>query len=495
MRGFGLVLRPRRFGGPRCAAIAGGVLLAASAMAQAPSSPAAQPGPEPGGQTLPASPETQQATTPEQFEQTAGFTSPIWDRANLLGDPGGLRSALFNRGITLGLSETAEVFGNASGGIRRGAAFEGLLQMTLGVDAEKLLGLPGGTFNATAFQIHGRGLTQNNLGNLQTISSIEAQRGALLFELWYEQRLLADALSVRVGQMAADQEFIRSDYGGLFLNGTFGWPAIASATLPSGGPSYPLATPGVRVRLAPREDLAFLAAVFNGDPSGPGLGTPQERNPSGTAFRLRDGVFAIAEAQMTVGSKAGLPGAYKLGAYYNSNRGPRLQGEALDLALAETGGIGPGATRRNLWGIYAIGDQLVWRPADGRGGVGMFWRLAGAPGGRSLVSFYANAGLSWKAPFAGRENDSAGLAVSYARIGDRARGLDSDTAFLIGSYPRRRAETVLELTYQAQIAPWWQVQPDFQYVFDLGGGVPNPNRPGKRLGDAAVFGLRTNVAF
>lgn len=485
-----------RHRGLRWVAVAWGLLLAAPAMAQAPSSPAAQPGPGPDRGSLPATPETQQATTPGQFEQKAGFTGPLWDRANLLGDPGGLRSLLFGRGITLGLSETAEVLGNASGGIRRGAAFEGLLQVTLGIDAEKLLGLPGGTLNATAFQIHGRGLSQNNLGNLQTISSIEAQRGTLLFELWYEQKLLGDALSIRVGQMAADQEFIRSEYGGLFLNSTFGWPAIASATLPSGGAAYPLGTPGVRVRVAPREDLAFLAAVFNGDPSGPGPGTPQERNPSGAAFRLRDGVFAIVEAQATVGSKAGLAGTYKLGGYYNSNRGPKLQGDALDQALSESGGNGLGASRRNLWGIYAVGDQLVWRPKEGEGGVGVFGRIAGAPGDRSLVNFYLNAGVSWKAPFASRDNDSVGLAVSYARIGDTARKLDSDTAFLTGgAYPRRQAETVLELSYQAQIAPWWQVQPDFQYVFDLGGGVPNPNRPGRRLGDATVFGLRTNVAF
>lgn len=46
----------------------------------------------------------------------AGFTGPIrGDCANLLGDPGGLRSTLFNLGITRGLSETTEVLGNAIG--------------------------------------------------------------------------------------------------------------------------------------------------------------------------------------------------------------------------------------------------------------------------------------------------------------------------------------------------------------------------------------------
>ena len=59
----------------------------------------------------------------------------------------------------------------------------------------------------------------------------------------------------------------------------------------------------------------------------------------------------------------------------------------------------------------------------------------------------------------------------------------------------RRHEFVLELTYHAQIAPWLQIQPTAQYVFNLNGGVPNPQQPAKRLPDAAVLGVRTTVTF
>lgn len=137
----------------------------------------------------------------------------------------------------------------------------------------------GGTFNATGYQIHGRGLSLNNLGNnLNTVSGLEALRGTLLFE----QVLLDRTLAIRVGQLAADQEFTLSQYAGLFLNHTFGWSTFPSTDLPSGGPSYPLAAPGVRVKYAPRDDITLLAAVFNGDPAGPGRGFPQARDPSGT---------------------------------------------------------------------------------------------------------------------------------------------------------------------------------------------------------------------
>ena len=55
-------------------------------------------------------------------------------------------------------------------------------------------------------------------------------------------------MDVKIGQIAADQEIMVTQYGGLFINATFGWPALPTADLPSGGPAYPLATPGTRLR-------------------------------------------------------------------------------------------------------------------------------------------------------------------------------------------------------------------------------------------------------
>lgn len=44
----------------------------------------------------------------------------LWDRANLFGTLGGLRPALADRGITFGLAESSEVFGNRGGPGRPG---------------------------------------------------------------------------------------------------------------------------------------------------------------------------------------------------------------------------------------------------------------------------------------------------------------------------------------------------------------------------------------
>ncbi|MDR3098665.1 MAG: carbohydrate porin, partial [Paraburkholderia sp.] len=59
----------------------------------------------------------------------------------------------------------------------------------------------------------------------------------------------------------------------------------------------------------------------------------------------------------------------------------------------------------------------------------------------------------------------------------------------------RSAETVLEATYQYQVAPWWQLQADFQYFFRPAGGIPDPQNVSRRVGDEAVVGVRTTIAF
>ncbi len=444
-----------------------------------------------GAQPVPPAPSERQAPTPGQTSgESEADGSGLWERSNLLGDIGGLRTLLGNYGVTLGLSETGEVLGNPTGGRKQGVAYEGLTEMGLGIDLAKAVGLQGGLLNVSAFQIHGRGLTINDIDSLSLVSSIEADRSTRLDELWYQQSLLAGRLDIRVGQLAADQEFMIDQYAGVFINEGFGWPTLPSVDLPSGGPAYPFASTGARLRARPTEGTTVLLGVFNGDPAGPGSGDPQLRDRSGTNFGFNGGAFVIGEVQfaMNQGENAGgLPSTVKLGAWYNSNA-------FTNQFFADQGAITP--SYRGDWSLYALLDQLVFRPEGGKDtGLGIFARAMGAPADRNLVSIFVDGGFSYKGPF-GRDGDTIGLAVEWAKISGDAAAADAALAASTGGrFPVRTAETVIELTYQAQLAPWLQVQPDFQYVFNPSGGILNPNGSGKIVTSAAVFGLRTNVTF
>ena len=117
---------------------------------------------------------------------------------------------------------------------------------------------------------------------------------------------------------------------------------------------------------------------------------------------------------------------------------------------------------------------------------------------RNLIGLEVDAGLTYKGLLPGRELDLTGIAASYGRIGSAARGLAGDTTLFTGvAQPVRDYETVLEVTYLAQIAPWWVLQPDLQLIFHPGGHAvaPLPGPMGQPIPNALVLGIRSTITF
>ena len=429
----------------------------------------------------------------------------LWEREKLTGEWGGARAALRDKGIEIGINYIGETLGLLSGGLQRGTAFEGRLDVAVDTDLEKLVGWNGAKTQVRAFQIHkGRTNAADLVGSIADPSNIDAQPTTRLFTAWFQQDLGKNA-SVRIGQLAADDEFLVSTTAGGLINGTFGWASMMAANLPSGGPAYPLAAPGVRLQLNPAENFSILGAVFSGDPVKRGCrdvnagANPQICNLNGTTFSFDGGAFWIGEAQYQVNQgkdATGLAAAYKLGMWYHS-------GDFADqrLGLDAAGNIALLATapeqqlfRHSNWGIYGLVDQMLWRGKDAS--VSVFARGGVAPSDRNLVSWYVDGGIGFKGLLPGRANDTLTFGVAHSHISRDAAEFDRDTLALNGPpYPIRSDETVFELSYIAQLTPWWTLQPDVQYIARPGGNVPDPIDPTRTIGDAWVVGARTTIAF
>lgn len=442
-------------------------------------------------------------TADSPAEKAADYWVPT-----LFGDMGGLRPALARHGVTLGLTEVSEWLSNASGGVKTGQAYHGLTTLTLGLDTQQAGGLEGGSVNFSALHIHGRQLSPNYIGSLQTASGIEALSGPRLWELWYQQKL-TDRLDLKVGQQSLDQEFMVSQYAGAFVGTTFGWPAVPSADLPAGGPAYPLSSPGARLRLRVGESVTLLAGMFAGDPANTSTQDPQKANNRGTTFSLHGGTLSIAELQYGLNQpgpagadatgQRGLSGMYKIGAWYQNRKFSDTRFDSGGLSLANPGGSGRALQHAGNYSVYAVADQTVW--GDGAGGpraVNLFARAMVAPGDRNQVGVSANLGVTMTAPFAGRDNDVLGLGIGYLKIGRNARGLDGDNnGFRALNCPVRNSETFVEATYQYQATPWLVVQSVLQYTRNPGGGVVDPGDPSqtRRIANSTVFGMRANLTF
>ncbi len=431
------------------------------------------------------------------YGQDATAGDSIWGHDTLTGSWGGLRTQLTDRGITLSASEVAEVLGNTSGGLKTGTVFTGRAEFDLDLDLEKLAGWPGATIHVNALQIHGRGLTSDTLGgNLLDPSSIEAHRAARLFDAYLEQSLFSNTLSVRLGQIAADDEFMLSDYATVFMNGSFGWPALAAADMPQGGPGYPLSTPGVRVKWAPNTEFYWQTGVFNGNPAGHCDGDPQICNDDGLTFATNDDLLVISEIGYTV--TGDLPATFKLAGWYHSGKFADLRYDADGDPIAETNGAP--YLRRGDYGVYASVDKRLWREgANEAQGLGGFLRVSAAPGDRNTVSFYFDTGLNYVGLFEGHDSDILGLGFAYARISDRARSFDRDynRAKPSATRPVRDYEAAIELSYSYVAAPWWTIQPDIQYIIHPAGfsAAPNADRTqsAPAMKNAFVIGVRTAI--
>ncbi len=460
-------------------------------------------------------PTTASAPAPATDKAAGEPSSPpgLFDpsRTTLLGDIGGVRTMLGNLGVTFGIQDVNEVLGNVSGGTRRGADYDGVTLVSIGVDTDKAFGLKGGTFNISAFNIRGRNLSTDNLGTLETASGFEAAATTRLWEIWYQQAFLDDAFDVKVGQQSLDQEFMSSQGSALFINTSMGWPVLPSSDLYAGGPAYPLSSLGVRLRAQPGGGFTLLGGVFQDNPPGGPFNADGQLLGStrwGGNFNLRTGALFIAEVQYAVNQPSpdqkddakqpgGLPGTYKLGFWYDTGSFPSPQFDTAGTSLASPLSNGMPRMVPDNFSLYAVADQVIWQPdPKGAWAVGVFARVMGAPNDRNLIDFSVDGGVTLKAPLPGRDADTLGLGFGVTKVSSAVRGFDSATAFFTGTnYPVRTSETFIELTYQIQVAPWWLLQPDFQYVVNPGGGLLNPNQPGKKIGNEAVLGLRSTVLF
>ena len=443
---------------------------------------------------LAAAPAAQAADMPTKAAKTSPAPKSIWEQDKLTGDWGGLRTDLTNKGIDITLNYVAETFGMLSGGLERRASYEGRLEFSVDANLEKLIGWRGATTHVSVYQIHNGGRTAADLsGSLADPSNIDALPTTRLFTAWYEQSF-NDLVSLRLGQLAADDEFFTSETASGLLSGTFGWGNNLAANMTNGGPAYPLATPGARLQVKPADNLTLLGAVFSGDPAGPDCNDePQKCNRYGTTFSFSGGSLWMGEAQYAVnqGKDAmGLPGVYKLGGWYATtdfaDQRYGLDATSTQVPLSDPTVAGP-LSYSGDWGIYGVADQMVWRSGDRS--VNLFVRGGYSPADRNLVSWYVDGGAGFKGLVPGRANDKLTFGVSYAKISG-----DSVAADLDAGNAMRDHEIVFELDYAAQMAPWWVLQPDLQYIVHPNGGQ-NPNDPTQSFDHAFMAGLRSTIMF
>src|SRR5262249_49180642 len=202
--------------------------------------------------------------------------------------------------------------------------------------------------------------------------------------------LFDDHVTVRVGQLTADTEFLLSSGGSNFLDSTFGWATLPTFNLPGGGPTYPLSTPGVRVALKPNDKWSLKLGVYNGDSAGAHCpGNSQACDDNGLDFRLDTPPLVIAEGTYKYDQNGQLPGTVKIGGWNQFGTLHEQVGSGVTVATTPNS-----VPIKPDWVVYAIVNKLVWRMPNKKDpkGIGIFARVIGGPTEQNLIDFYADGG-------------------------------------------------------------------------------------------------------
>jgi porin len=421
---------------------------------------------------------------PARAAGPAPAADDFWTRDKLTGDWGGMRTNASKHGLDITFNYVGETLAILSGGFRQGVSYEHRFELSFDLDLDKAFGWRGATAHTTFYQIgHANGLpAANYVGSIADPSNIEALPSTRLFTSWFQQNFYDDKVSLRIGQIAADDEFLISPTASNLISSTFGYATILAANQLQGGPVYPLATPGIRLQLKPTEEIAILSAVFSGAPAGADCTQlPQLCNPYGTTLSTSGGALFMEELQYGINQAKdanGMPGIYKLGGWYATTNFADLHfgldTTGMQVSLASPASAFP-LTHQANWGIYGVADQMIWRAQKGPQSLNAFLRAGTSPSDRNLVESYIDGGIGLKAPLPGRDDDVLTFGIAYSKISRDAAALDLD--------------------YLLQLAPWWQIQADLQQIIHPGGNVPDPLNPAQSIRDAFVAGARTTIKF
>jgi carbohydrate-selective porin OprB len=408
------------------------------------------------------------------------YTGDIWNRSTMLGDPGGVRQDLYEKGFSLDVDMTQVVQGLVSGGVNENAwGYNGLLDYGAFLDTGKLGLWSGGLLSARAQTSWFENESfHSDVGNVSPVNfsamwPAPFEASTVLMEYYLTQAFPKDIVLVvgrinphnfldtnRFGNDPKNQ-FMNISLGNDFVWGYFfsfsTYGAILAAPLPKG----------------------FSVAVAAWTP---------ETQPEdyGGNWNSGGGVLQVASEWELFQDLAGM--ATVVGGY--SSKDPAaLDHPALPLGLI-TGNV---PTKSGNWLVTLTFEQYLWKPKTGAGanpeartkvfdyqepGVGLFFRFGYTPQDRNPWYIAVSGGLGARGVVPGRPYDRMGFGV-YGLIGSG----DLEDQVIIGDLITD--EVGIEAYYNFAITPWLQLSADLQWVAP---GIASSK-------DAVVLGTRIFAQF
>jgi porin len=355
-------------------------------------------------------------------------------------------------GVFLGGVWVADANCLLSGGVDPGKwSFNRLLILDAGLDAEKLIGWPGGRFGVEFLQFNGEH-TNQQAGSVQGYNSLpgpDPLHRSELYQIWWRQELFDRKFIFRIGKVVPTNDFnnvlrpvpVQDQHLAIpAVSGLLYTPVFLNPTLLGAMPGYYNSAYGITATFTPIRNLYFSYGVYDGNIArrlGPlsSVQTGLQGAPNFNGY-----YFHIGEAG-AAWEVAGLPGSFGLGAW------------------RQTGQLGPtgqhNITEDGASGFYLFGSQRFWRarPNIDNSGISGFVQFGVNNSDTLPIDHYFGAGLTEFGLVPNRTKDSAGVGLAWSSLNQNIFKRDS--------------ELMLQAYYQAHVTHGVFFEPAISYI-------PNP---------------------
>lgn len=376
--------------------------------------PAASTQPEASGESHPAA----EGHSPAGLVPLIDYTGDLWTRPRLLGDLGGTRTDLANKGVQFDINFTQIVQSVVDGGLERDTRYGGTLDYNLVLDLHRMGVLQGAIikfrgesrYGESANGISGILLPVNTDGSFPLTDDLDEDIAFTLTTFSYTQ-FLSEHVAFLVGKFDTidgdPNEFASGRGTTQFMNGNLAFPTSPILMAP-------YSTLGAGVILQPVHGVTISSLLYNITDSSTTSGFDD----------IGDGTVWLTEAQFQyrLGS---LPGGQNVGFGY-----------AFDTEFVDLGGrlvFQPGqglavTTKDSTWAAYWSAWQYVWvkdasdapinlmNGEQDRPGVGLFARFGIADEDTNTIEWTASGGVGGKGLIPGRERDTCGVGYFYLSV-------------------------------------------------------------------------------
>ncbi len=414
------------------------------------------------------------------------------------GDWFGLRTGLRENGIDLQTTYTGNVFSNLNGGVRQGNEYLDVFDISFSANLDSLFGWRNAVFFTDVIGLHG-GDPGDLTGDAQGISNIAAENSWKIYEVWLQQRLWNEKLTVLAGIHDLNCHCDVIETAGLFLNGSHGMGPEFSQSGKNGPSTFPVTALGLGMEFRPASKWAFRMQIMDGVPGA--VENPQQidlhfSRREGALFTLelkrylkqdiyREKVEKISRKNFAGKRREKKRGKFGRGRRFPNRTRQQWYGMMLSGREAEFNGklavggwiysadfsrLMPDGGNESLipeeknWGIYALLDIPLFTntPHPGKE-ISWFARAGFANPDVNRFDSYLGSGLVFSGILPGRDTDFLGIACAAVHNGQPYR----DKMAAAGSRTDGW-EINLELTWRIEMFPWLLVQPDCQYVINPG---------------------------